>query len=170
MVDALRAMKPVVLPRTRNQPLIYCHPLIYRNENLCWEAERERRHDCLAVRNTRHAAPLDLQQQVCATCNMRSYVAAVIVELPRQHSHAQMAELRRLIELSNRYLSRLFKVDHYYNRMRDSDVIIAQMATLMQSMADPVILTDSQHGVVTPNKAAERFFQVPNDVTEAAAR
>ena len=171
MVDALRAMVPVVLPKTgRNQPPVYCHPLIYRNETLCWEAARERRQECLALRNCQHAAPLDLQQQVCETCSMRSYVAAVIVELPRHHSHTQMAELREVIELSNRYLSRLFKVDHYYNRMRDSDAIIAQMGTLMQSMADPVILTDAQHRVVTQNKAAERFFKVPNDVTEGAAR
>jgi nitrogen-specific signal transduction histidine kinase len=171
MVDALRAMTPVILPKTsKNQPAVYSHPLIYRSESLCWEAERERRQECLALRNCQHAAPLDLQQQVCATCNMRAYVAAVIVELPRNHSNSQMAELRELIELSSRYLSRLFKVDHYYNRMRDSDVIIAQMGTLMQSMADPVILTDSQHRVVTQNKAAERFFKVPNDVTEGAAR
>src|SRR5207245_8067033 len=49
-----------------------------------------------------------------------------------------------------------FKVEHYYNRMRDMEITIAQMGTVMQSMADPVILTDTQHQVIMQNKAAER--------------
>src|SRR5438874_2612626 len=40
----------------------------------------------------------------------------------------------------------------------------------MQSMADPVILTDSQHRVITQNKAAERFFRVPEGVSEGGKR
>jgi len=38
------------------------------------------------------------------------------------------------------------------------EITIAQMGTVMQSMADPVILTDTQHRVIMQNKAAERFF------------
>jgi signal transduction histidine kinase len=54
--------------------------------------------------------------------------------------------------------------------MRDMDVTISQMHTVMQSMADPVILTDSHHRVIMLNKAAERFFKVPEGVTEGGAR
>ena len=57
----------------------------------------------------------------------------------------------RLIELANRYLSRLFKVEHYYNRMRDMEITIAQMGTVMHSMADPVILTDTEQRLVMLN-------------------
>ncbi|PYX04178.1 MAG: hypothetical protein DMG86_01005, partial [Acidobacteria bacterium] len=71
---------------------------------------------------------------------------------------------------ANGYLSRLFKVEHYYNRMRDMEVTIARLQAVMQSMADPVILTDSQHRVITQNKAAERFFRVPEGVSEGGKR
>jgi signal transduction histidine kinase len=80
-----------------------------------------------------------------------------------------------LIEMANRYLSRLFKVEHYYNRMTDMDVTIAQLQTVMQSMSDPVILTDNHYRVIVQNRAAERFFKVPDStinegLTEGLAR
>jgi len=40
----------------------------------------------------------------------------------------------------------------------------------MQSMADPVILTDNQHRVIIQNRAAERFFRVPEGVSEGGRR
>ncbi len=72
---------------------------------------------------------------------------------------ADIAELRALIDLANRYLSRLFKVEHYYNRMIEMETVIAQMQTVMESMTDPVILTDPQHRVITQNKAARAVLQ-----------
>ena len=75
----------------------------------------------------------------------------------RGHRPSRPHELRNLIELANRYLSRLFKEEHYQNRMRDMETVITQMQTVMESMADPVILTDPQHRVKTQNKAAERI-------------
>ena len=50
------------------------------------------------------------------------------------------------------------------------EITIAQMGTVMQSMADPVILTDTQHRVIMQNKAAERFFRVPDEMTEGLVR
>ena len=88
----------------------------------------------------------------------------------RTDTEQTITELAELIDLANRYLSRLFKVEHYYNRMRDMEITIAQMGTVMQSMADPVILTDTQHRVIMQNKAAERFFRVPEEMTEGLAR
>jgi signal transduction histidine kinase len=69
----------------------------------------------------------------------------------------------------------LFKVEHYYNRMTDMDVTIAQLQTVMQSMSDPVILTDNHYRVLVQNRAAERFLKVPESVvseglTEGLAR
>src|SRR5947209_2459681 len=101
---------------------------------------------------------------------MRAYAAAVVVELPKNYTDQTIAELAELIDLANRYLSRLFKVEHYYNRMRDMEITIAQMGTVMQSMADPVILTDTQHRVIMQNKAAERFFKIPDEMTEGLVR
>src|SRR5437868_986514 len=101
---------------------------------------------------------------------MRAYADVVVVQLRRGASKGKVRELSSIIELASRYLARLFKVEHYYNRMRDMDVTIAQMHTLMQSMADPVILTDTHHRVVMLNKAAERFFKAPEGVTEGGAR
>ena len=75
----------------------------------------------------------------------------------------EIADLRALLELADRYLFRLCKLEHYYNR-------VVSMETVMEGMTDPVILTDSHHRVITQNKAAEKFFQVPDEVSEEQVR
>jgi signal transduction histidine kinase len=171
LISVLHNLKPAILPPSSldRQPL-YCHPLLYRNHTRCWEAERERRQDCLAVQNFHSPHKLALQDQVCVSCGMRGYAAMVVVQVGRHAPEGQLHQLRNLIETANRYLSRLFKVEHYYNRVREMDVTIAQMHTVMQSMADPVILTDNHHRVIMLNKAAERFFRMPEGVSEGGAR
>ena len=96
--------------------------------------------------------------------------AMVVTEVRKSDTRANIAELRSVIDLANRYLSRLFKVEHYYHRMMDMETVIAQMQTVMESMTDPVILTDPRHRVITQNKAAERFFRLPEDVSEGRVR
>ena len=54
--------------------------------------------------------------------------------------------------------------------MMDMETTITQMQTVMESMTDPVILTDPQHRVITQNKAAERYFRLPDDVSEGRVR
>lgn len=171
LVSVLNTTHPAVLKKTNlhNRP-IYVHPILYSNRNLCWEADRIRTGTCLASQNFHREKKLRLEEQVCSTCEMRAYAAALIVEIPKNIEDHTMTELGELIELANRYLSRLFKVEHYYNRMRDMEITIAQMGTVMQSMADPVILTDTQHRVIMQNKAAERFFKVPDEMTEGLVR
>jgi nitrogen-specific signal transduction histidine kinase len=170
MVSVLHSMKPAIVTGFANSSALYCHPILYRNQNNCWEAERDRRHDCLAVANYRHPRKLQLQEQVCSACDMRAYAAMVVVGLKARTPERQVKDAEALIELGNRYLARLFKVEHYYNRMRDMDTTISQMQTVMESMADPVILTDTHHRVITQNKAAERFFKVPEEVSEGGVR
>src|SRR5215469_3845899 len=171
LVSVFHSIRPAVLNKTsfHSKP-IYVHPILYANRNLCWEADRIRTSSCLALQNFRREKKVRLEEQVCSTCDMRAYAAALIVEVPRQVSTQAINELGELIELANRYLARLFKVEHYYNRMRDMEITIAQMGTVMQSMADPVILTDTQHRVIMQNKAAERFFRVPDEMTEGLVR
>ena len=171
LAGVINNARPAVLTRTAvyNRPL-YIHPILYSNRNLCWEADRVRSASCLAVQNFNREKRIRLEDQVCSTCEMRAYAAVVVVELGKHNSEAALAELGELVELANRYLSRLFKVEHYYNRMRDMEITIAQMGTVMQSMADPVILTDTQHRVIMQNRAAERFFKVPDEMTEGLVR
>src|SRR5262249_5568125 len=135
-----------------------------------WEADRIRNGSCLAVENFRGEKRVRLEEQICSTCEMRSYAAAVVVELPRNYTGKSTARLAELIDLVNSYRSRLFKMEHYHHRMRDMEITIAQMGTVMQSMADPVVLTDTQHHVIMQNKAAERFFHVPDEMTEGLVR
>jgi signal transduction histidine kinase len=171
LAGVLNTARPGVLTRSSVHPKpIYIHPILYSNRNLCWEADRVRTASCLAVQNFRREKRIRLEDQVCSTCEMRAYSAVVVVELGKHSSESALAELADLIELGNRYLSRLFKVEHYYNRMRDMEITIAQMGTVMQSMADPVILTDTQHRVIMQNRAAERFFKVPDEMTEGLVR
>jgi signal transduction histidine kinase len=149
---------------------LYYYPLIFRNKTACWEAERARGRQCLAVENYHSRLKLQLQDQVCGACDMRAYAAVVVVEMGRETTAANVNDLRNLIELANRYLSRLFKEEHYQNRMMDMETVITQMQTVMESMSDPVILTDPQHRVITQNKAAERYFNLPEDVSEGRVR
>ncbi|HEX7958275.1 MAG TPA: hypothetical protein VF493_00055 [Terriglobales bacterium] len=147
LIDILQSQRPgVVKDSSLHHRSLYCHPLLFSNLNPCWEAERERRTDCLAVENVYRRRKLGLEEQVCTSCNMRAYAAIAAVELPKRET--DLARLSNLIDLANRYLSRLFKVEHYYNRMTDMDITIAQLQTVMQSMTDPVILTDNHYRVI----------------------
>jgi signal transduction histidine kinase len=171
LVAALVNLQPVLLPDGRLKTgAIYAHPMIYRSHTRCWEAERERRADCLALQNADPRRKLQIQQQVCSACGMRSYITMVVGELGRSPNQAQLRQYRSLVDRSNRHLSRLFKVEHYYNRMRDMEMTISRMTTVMESMADPVILTDHQHRVMIQNRAAERFFRVPEGISEGGRR
>ena len=84
LVGVLQTTRPAVLNKTsiHNHP-IYIHPIVYANRNLCWEADRIRTGSCLALQNFRKEKRIRLEEQVCSTCDMRAYAAAVIVELPR---------------------------------------------------------------------------------------
>jgi len=171
LARVLHGLQPEVVPgRSRRSPDSYYHPLVYRNRTACWEVERTRGGKCIAVENFHSRLKLQLQQQVCGICEMRAYAAIVVVELKRGAPQNDIAELHALIELANRYLSRLFKVEHYQNRMVDLETTITQMQTVMESMTDPVILTDPQHRVITQNKAASRYFQLPDEVSEGRVR
>jgi signal transduction histidine kinase len=175
VVDVLHSQRPsVVKDSSLHHRSLYCHPILYSNTTVCWEAERERRAECLAVDNAMRRRRMSLESQVCGTCNMRAYAALVAAELPSRET-SDLVSLSNLIEMANHYLSRLFKVEHYYNRMTDMDVTIAQLQTVMQSMSDPVILTDNHTRVIVQNRAAERFFKVPDSsaaegLTEGLAR
>ena len=171
LVSALQNLKPVLLPDGKPRSgSLYAQPMIYRSHMRCWEAERERRSDCLAVQNMDPKRKLQIQQQVCAVCGMRSYISMVVGQLGRTTGEAQLRQFRNLADRANRHLSRLFKVEHYYNRMRDMETTISRMTTVMESMADPVILTDNQHRVIIQNRAAERFFRVPEGISEGGKR
>src|SRR3954463_4875080 len=39
---------------------LYCQPMVYKSRNMCWEAERSRKADCLAVANFRESRKLAL--------------------------------------------------------------------------------------------------------------
>ena len=96
------------------------------------------------------------------------------VEVPATVKDSELAKLAALMALANRYLSRLCKGEYYHNRMRDMTMVIAQMETMMKSMADPVILTDARSNVLAQNLAAERFFKIPEEaggeITEGRTR
>jgi signal transduction histidine kinase len=171
IVAVIQSLKPAFLPGgSLKRGSIYSCPLIYRNNARCWEAEEERRQDCLAVQNFHITRKLQVQDQVCAVCGMRGYVNLVLAEVGNSLTGLHLRQMRTLVERGNRYLARLRKVEHYYNRMRDMDVTISRMGTVMQSMADPVILTDNQHRVIIQNKAAERFFRIPEQVSDGGRR
>jgi signal transduction histidine kinase len=171
LVRVLHTLKPTVVPaRAKRGPNLYYYPMIFRNRTPCWEADRARAGKCIAVENYHSHLKVQMQEQVCSVCDMRAYAAVAVVELKRGASESEISELGSLIELANRYFSRLFKAEHYQNRMLDMETTITQMQTVMESMTDPVILTDPQHRVITQNKAAGRYFRLPDEVSEGRVR
>ncbi|MGH9530643.1 MAG: ATP-binding protein [Terriglobales bacterium] len=168
VVGVIQNLKPALLPTDPSNPSLYACPMIYRSRSRCWEAEGERKN-CLAVQNFQ-SSRLQLQDQSCAVCGIRGYTNVVVTELNKKATEPQLRQIRTLVDLGNRYLARLHKAEYYYQHMRDMDVTIARMGTVMQSMADPVILTDNQHRVIIQNKAAERFFRVPEEISEGGRR
>lgn len=157
------------LPGVKGRTLYGC-PMIYRSRNRCWEAERERTDECLAFQNFRNPRKLPLEEQLCSECGMRSYAALVLGELGSRPSESSLRQFRTLAERANGYLTRLFKVEHYFNRMRDMEITISRLRAVMQSTVNPVVLTDNQHRVVIQNLAAERFFRVPEGIGEGGRR
>ena len=171
IVAALQCLNPGVLPAPPGKGAsLYAYPMIYRSHTRCWEAERERRDDCLAVQNARLSRRLPLEGQICNACGMRAYATLLLAQLGRDTGSARLEQLRNLAERANGYLARLFKIEHYFNRMRDMEVTISRLSAVMQSMADPVIFTDDQHRVVIQNRAAERFFRVPEGIGDGGRR
>ncbi len=147
---------------------LYCHPLLFSNSKACWEVQREPRRDCLAADNARHRRTLTPERQVCGACNIHGYAAVIAVELPRRD--IDLTPLRELIEFANQCLGRLWKLEHQYNRIAEMDITMAQLQTVMQSMTDPVILTDNHYRVIMQNKAAERFFKSSEHATTGFLR
>ena len=170
VVGVVQSSKPALLPSDPSrQSALYACPMIYRSRSSCWEAEGARRKNCLAVQNFQNSR-FQMQQQACAVCGIHGYANVVLTELRKKPAEPQMRQIRTLVDLGNRYLIRLHKAEYYYQHMRDMDVTISRMGTVMQSMADPVILTDNQHRVIIQNKAAERFFRVPEEISEGGRR
>ncbi|MGH9513146.1 MAG: ATP-binding protein [Terriglobales bacterium] len=171
IVHSIQDLKPAVLPgdESRRNPVYAC-PMVFRSRSRCWESEGERGTNCLAVQNFQTGNKLRVQQQLCGVCGIRGYVNVILTELPKKAGEPQLRQIRTLVDIGNRYLARLHKTEHYYRNMRDMDVTISRMGAVMQSMADPVILTDNQHRVIIQNKAAERFFRVPEEVSEGGRR
>ena len=171
LMGVLQRLHPGVLrnPAGRGASF-YAYPMIYRSRTRCWEAERERREDCLAVQNARLSRHLPLEGQTCSACGMRAYAALLLAQVGKDTSSTRLDQLRSLAERANSYLARLFKIEHYFNRMRDMEVTISRLSAVMQSMADPVIFTDEQHRVAIQNRAAERFFRVPEGIGDGGRR
>ena len=168
---ALQRLQPGLLTNPSGKGAsFYAYPMIYRSHTRCWEAERERRDDCLAVQNARLSRRLPLEGQICNACGMRAYANLLLALLGRDTGPARLEQLRILAERANGYLARLLKIEHYFNRMRDMEVTISRLSAVMQSMADPVIFTDDQHRVVVQNRAAERFFRVPEGIGDGGRR
>src|SRR5437868_6511178 len=171
VMAVLQRLNPGVLPNPAGKGAsFYAYPMIYRSNTRCWEAERERRDDCLAIQNARASRHLPLEGQICSACGMRAYATLLLAQLGKDTAGPRLEQLRKLAERANGYLARLFKIEHYFNRMRDMEVTISRLSAVMQSMADPVIFTDDQHRVVIQNRAAERFFRVPEGIGDGGRR
>src|SRR5436305_12899591 len=53
VVDVLHSQRPsVVRDSSLHHRSLYCHPILYTNTTVCWEAETERRAGALAVDNS----------------------------------------------------------------------------------------------------------------------
>jgi len=146
--------RPAVLTKTdfHNRPL-YAHPMSYSSSTPCWEAGPAVAGSCLAVQNFECQAVSHAESQICSLCEMRGYGAFAVVELRRHNLEAELAVLAELIQVANLHFSRLLKGEHYYNRMRDKEITIAQMSAAMQRMNQPAALSGVQRRTLLEDKA-----------------
>jgi signal transduction histidine kinase len=176
LVSALQNLKPVLLPDGKlRSGALYLFPMIFRNDVRCWEAERERQSDCLAVQNMDSKRKLQLQQQVCAVCGIRSYIRVALGQMGRLTSESQLRQFRNLTERANRHLSRLFKVEHYCNRMRELETTVSNLAKLraaeevlrqdrdrlhlvIENVGDPIVVADNSAKIVLLDPLAKELF------------
>ena len=132
---------------------LYLYPMRLSSPSPCPEAGQARRAECLAAQNFRRIKGNRPQDQICSVCSVRGHSAAVVVELRRHHTEADLMALNELIDLTNGHLSRLFKSEHYYNRLRDMEITMAQVGTVMHKMTDSsVMLTETQHRALIRDK------------------
>lgn len=165
LVALLRANRSAVLPKTGFYTrALYVHPLVYANPNPCWEADGD--SDCLAVQSHH----MQNRKQVCSVCDMRGYSALIVVELRRHNFEAEMDGLHELIEFASVKFSHLLKAEHYYNRLCDKEISIAQMRTMMHRMAEPALLTDIQHRTLLENKVSVERRMLEIEKFAAAGR
>src|SRR5262249_20525720 len=135
-----------------NRPL-YLYPMRLSSPGPCPEAGPARAADCLAAQNFRGVKGNRPRDQICSVCTVRGHSATVAVELRRNHTDADLTALNELIDLTNVHLSRLFKTEHYYNRLRDMEITMAQVGTVMHRMTDAsAILTETQHRALIRDK------------------
>src|SRR3954466_13331124 len=82
-LPVIHGQKPALIAGTAiHNKSIYCIPILYQNERMCWEAERDRKRNCLAQLNRTHKQRMNLDEQVCGACQMRAYSGLVAVEGP----------------------------------------------------------------------------------------
>jgi len=149
VTDSSRAEGPVKISFL-HRPL-YLYPMRLSSPSPCPEAGPARAAECLAAQNFRGGK--GYPGQTCGVCTVRGHSATVVVELRRHHSEADLAALHDLIDLTNVHLSRLFKAEHYYNRLRDMEITVAQVGTVMHKIADPTaMLSERQHRLLIRDK------------------
>jgi signal transduction histidine kinase len=149
VMDANRSAGPAKINFV-HRPL-YLYPMRLSSPSPCPEAGPARAGECLAAQNFR--GNKGYPGQTCSVCTVRGHSATVVVELRRHHSEADLTTLHELIDLTNIHLSRLFKAEHYYNRLRDMEITVAQVGTVMHKIADPsAILTERQHRALVRDK------------------
>ncbi len=132
LIGVLRRGQPAVLPAGPTQCSLYCHPILFQSGARCPDAERRGAGACLAVENHHRRRKLRLAEQVCSTCGVRAYAALVVVELGPRTAERDLSGLRALVELAERSLFRLFKIEHDCHRIAGMQESIARLEAALR--------------------------------------
>src|SRR5438477_326941 len=154
----------------------YAYPMIYRSASRCWEAERERRQDCLALQNFRASKKLQFEEQVCHACGMQGYATLVLAELQNTHPqkhlerlHAptqskesvrtgmvtvmrDVTDLRRADEEVRANLEKLRAAEEMVRQDRD------RVNLVIENVGDPIIVADNSAKIVLLDPMAKELF------------
>jgi signal transduction histidine kinase len=151
-LTSLLGGRPAVLIETDfyHRPL-YAHPISYSSAHPCWEAARAA-GNCLAVQNFERQAISGTESQICSLCQMNGYSSLAVVELRRHNLEGELAVLAELIQVANLHFSSLLKAEHYYNKMRDKEITVAQMSAAMQRMNQPAAVAGVQRRTLLEDK------------------
>jgi signal transduction histidine kinase len=100
------------------QPL-YFHPMIFSETNFCSPAARSAA-GCAFAGARLEKSTLEMQKQVCGSCRIRGFAAALVVELPGTSVVRLARDLDSLVHAANQQLSRLHWIKHARHRLEEA--------------------------------------------------
>jgi len=184
--SALLSPLPAIIPTSSPQDDLICiHPMVFVADAACQQVTKQNEVQCLAFRNQRNPQSR-VQNQYCTACDMQGYSSQFVTHARRGTSATTIQEFRELVDLGNRCLSRLFKLEHYYRRAQNAEIGNSQitetleklkateevlrqdrdrLSLIIENVGDPIVVADNSGKKVLLDPLAKELFGGTTDIS-----